>query len=509
MSSCSIPYSTTARDLATVRRGPRQDARPAASTLLPAVLMIAAIAAISPAWRIYLLPALLAAFGYAFRRNPVGALAILAFLLGFPVYLRVSGRDASTMSTLLIIEAYALALLQRRPAWEKHLVPPAVLLMLVYAVGSAGLWGSEALLHSTRLLLGLVAALMLLHLVLSYVRTRSDATPILVALVAMLALQVAIGVAQLTSPVAYPQLLAPFAPRDWSWRSAWMPYEDRASGAMGDYELLAEWFAGAVPLALCAAGAGRRRLSRLGGLALLAILAIGILVTGTRGGAVAAAVGVAAFLLLLARRSAGRALQLTLVLAIVLGLTFLWAMLAMPHAITEYVARMTQVVPYLEGGRVSSAQLLFRFLARALNRGRWLGLPSFITAPHLYPYGFFPLESLHYRNAGSLHALWLTIWFQGGIIGTAAWLWLAAGAWRAHRWAPRIRPLRRTEVLSLALVAGLAAMLTSEIKVEFLRGEHLIAFFFLMLGLSIAVSRIAAPGSPQEAKRDAPAALGA
>lgn len=274
-----------------------------------------------------------------------------------------------------------------------------------------------------------------------------------------------------------------------------MPYPPRGTGAMGDYELLAEWFAGAMPVALAVASAGRRLLSRLGGLAFMVVLVVGILTTGTRGGAVASIVGVIVFLLLLARRSPGRALQLALILVASLSSALLIAALVLPNVLAPYVARFNAVIPSVGAGQGLALQAPFELLARALNRERWLGLPSFITAPHLMPYGFFPLETLRLKDAGFLHALWLTIWFQGGIIGTAAWIWLAVGAWWSHHSPSIHRPLLRTQVLSMGLVAGLAAMLTSEVKVEFLRSEHLIGYFFLMLGLSIAVSRIATRAS--------------
>jgi hypothetical protein len=457
-------------------------------------LQLVVIAVLSPEHRIYLLPVLMLTSAVAFAANPVRFLAMVIVLLGFPVYVQVSGRDAGTVSTFIILSAYTSALIGKRLRPEVPILLPSVLLLGIYAIGSMSL-ADDMLAKSLRQLLGLATAMMLMHLTLVQVKTEPHLSALITSLLAMLALQVGVSLLQLYFPDAAYTVLTIFATREGPAGATIQGWIFRATGAMGDYELLAEWLAVGIILAvglLYSPG----RFSRVLVLFLLIVFAAGILSTGTRGGAVAAATGLVCMFVILGRRSPKSVVRLALTMPLLVAFVSALSMLLLPGLVSQLADRFAS--SSLDSGLFETALdggLDLNTVASILNRGFWVNLPSFVTDPHLMPYGFYSLEySEYYQMIGatSLHSLWLTIWFQGGIVGIVVWIWMGLAVLRSHQGFGAGPVVQHCQVMAVALAAGIVAELVSEFKIEFLRGPSTMGFFFLVLGLSVAASRLAA-----------------
>jgi len=461
--------------------------------LIVALLPIFVMVVVGAEQRIYLLAPVALIFGMAVYRWPVSSLAALVLMMGSPIYIRVFGRDAGVVTTFLIVEMYGISLLRKSLRRETSLVGPAILILLVYGLAIPQLTSFDLVLGSTRLFIGLMSAFMLLHLILSYCVSHKSLNPVVGCLLIMILFQALVAVGQAYFPNAEVPGAQLLAARGSTVGPALASGVYRATGTIGDYELLAEWFAAALPIALSMMlGAG----GFPPGIVLPYVLLIiaGLLATVTRGGIVAAGLGLAVFLALLTRQRQGRALGIVVATILGIGLPLAMTQLLFPGLVQGMMDRLNNAPVSLDLSRG-----LFPAFAMAINRSRWLSLPGFITEAHLLGYGFLPLRLLNYAGAGSLHSLWLTLWFQGGIIGVGSWAWLATSLGRAARSSLHSSRFPRASAVPIGFVASVVAMLASEMKVEFLRSEPTMQFFFLIVGLGVAFFRFSSMAAAQSA----------
>ena len=252
--------------------------------------------------RLVILPILAVTFAKAFADRPRPSLCLLLFLTSMPIYIEFHGRDAMVLTTALIGVAYAVAIQRRMLRHIPYVTWPTAILLFLYLLGTAGTWATPAWNSSVRMVLGVVAAFMFGHLIYSLVNSESAVWQILKVLAAMLILQAAVAVIETAYPGHALSVLQVFASRNGTIGPVLVGGADRATGTLGDYELLSEWFAGALPVFICLLIFSRGA-RRLWGAALAACL-VGILVTVTRGGVVAGVLGVVTLLVLVAVKRA-------------------------------------------------------------------------------------------------------------------------------------------------------------------------------------------------------------
>lgn len=444
--------------------------------LVVSVGLIAVVASTSPGARLLVLPILAATFAKAFSNNPKHGLALLLVMTGFPIYIQFGGRDAMVLSTALVCVAYLTAgvrrLLRRVPfaGW------PVLLLVGIYSLGTAGLWGSAEWASSARMLLGVLAAVMLGHLVYSTLRDQPSLDVYLSAWALLLILQAGIAVVQVTSPTLSSGLLQAFASRTGDTGAIVAGGIGRATGAVGDYELLSEWFAGAAPvfLALLVSATRRRWLWAIA----LTSCGAGIVVTVSRGGVVAVIVGLAVFVMLLTIKRTALAGRVLTIGGSALMALVLFLVLALPASLDAVATRF---------GLTATAYQRSGSVERTLNRG-WAALPPEATQATLLGNGIFRLDVGGIAWWGSPHSLALALWYQVGVLGCVAFLWLIGGYLVAYISAMRLassRPLLL--ILSAAAFAGFVATMASEVVVEMVRYAHTTQYFaaFFAFGLSV------------------------
>jgi len=314
-----------------------------------------------------------------------------------------------------------------------------------------------------------------------YVKTNVDVEFLLVIIVCLLVSQAFIAISQSLYPKMDETILTYFQSRVGLLGQGYVQGIYRARGTIGDYELLAEWLACGIPLVL-ALKERKKLINRIYPLIVLAFLG-GILATSTRGGIVIAGVATLIFLFWRFRHNPIKAVSFTLALIFISIGSFYLLNSFFPAQSDKLLERFSSISLNTSGSRLVNTPL--EVVLGAINRQMWFNQPSFVTDFRLTGYGFMALDFLGYKNVGSLHSLYLTIWFQGGLLGFLAWLWLIIASIGRSGVLPDSRNILIGGLLSLIL-----AMFLSEIKIEFLRYEHTIQYFFLQIGMIVALLEI-------------------
>ncbi len=444
--------------------------------LVPAIALIAILAAAGPQWRLAVLPILALVFGKAFADRPRHGVCLLLFLTSTPLYLQFHGRDAMVLTTALIAVAYVVAAGRGMLRPVPYVAWPVRILLVLYVVGTAETWATPAWNSSVRMVLGVVAAFMFGHLVYSLVDSQAAAWRMLKVLAAMMIVQAAVAVAQAAHPGHALPLIQVFASRTGTVGPVLTGGVHRATGTIGDYELLSEWFAGSLPVFL-ALLIFTRESRRLWGAAVAASM-VGILATVTRGGVVAGLLGVVVLALLIGARRAEYGMRILAGVCLVVAVALPTFLLAMPGSVSSILARFDLAAATARSGAGMTA---------VLNRD-WNTLPAAALRTTPLGHGIYALDIPGIAWWGSVHSLPLTLWYQVGVVGCLAALGVAFGYAVMYVKAIHARDATPTLViLSSALCAGLVAMAASEFKVEMLRYSHTTQYFAAMLALGLAV----------------------
>ena len=426
--------------------------------------------------RLVILPILAVTFAKAFADRPRPSLCLLLFLTSMPIYIEFHGRDAMVLTTALIGVAYAVAIQRRMLRHIPYVTWPTAILLFLYLLGTAGTWATPAWNSSVRMVLGVVAAFMFGHLIYSLVNSESAVWQILKVLAAMLILQAAVAVIETAYPGHALSVLQVFASRNGTIGPVLVGGADRATGTLGDYELLSEWFAGALPVFICLLIFSRGA-RRLWGAALAACL-VGILVTVTRGGVVAGVLGVVTLLVLVAVKRAEYGLRVFAVTCLVVAAALPTLLLAVPRSVKSMLARFGVAAAQVHSGASLTA---------VLNRG-WSNLPPEALGATPFGHGIYALDIPGVAWWGSVHSLPLTLWYEVGIIGCFAAVWVLAGYAMMYLSTVSVRGTKPIlVVLSSAMLAGLVATAASEFKVEVLRYSNTTEYFAATVALGLAV----------------------
>jgi hypothetical protein len=215
----------------------------------------------------------------------------------------------------------------------------------------------------------------------------------------------------------------------------------------------------------------------LWGVAVAACL-VGILVTVTRGGVVAGVLGVVTLFVLVAIKRVEYGLRVLAVTCLAIAVALPTLLLAMPRSVSSILARFGVAAAEAHSGANMTA---------VLNR-TWNSLPSEALRTTPFGHGIYSLNIPGIAWWGSVHSLPLTLWYQVGVIGCIAALWVFAGYVTMYLSTVSIRGTRPIlVVLSSALLAGLVATSASEFKVEMLRYAHTTQYFAATVALGLAV----------------------
>jgi hypothetical protein len=476
------PWQGPGRPLAASRslrwtRGTLRDAPVTKGWLLP--VMAWACVAITPSAYRWIPGAMcVLVFALLLPRNPVRLLALTALLLFVPLYLRVGGRDSGVLTTFLILGMYAVALAQGRLARIRAPGYAVIGIVGVYAFHVFVDFGSVYFETGLRFVIGLAAAAMLGHMIVSFVKTGSHVRMVLGCFAVALSIQAVLAILSAIGVGSLPTYLSAFAPRGGVVGQEVAGGLVRATGTIGNYELLAEWLAAGFAAFLVMAMASQRHR----GFWLLAcgLCAGGTVATLTRGGVVAAVVAAAVVLLAGGLFVPHMSVRLSLVgaplaIALMIGFVFLF-----PALTSEMAGR------FAESQAASS-----RGWTAAINRDFWSSLPEGALSPTMAGHGVDREVRAGTTALGALHSLWLSAWVQAGVLGVLLIGFLVVVAYMRLLSSLPVLTARPEEApLVVALLGALVAVTISEFKVETIRLPFTMQATAVLLALILVSTNI-------------------
>ena len=413
---------------------------------------------------------------YSVQRRKL--LSLIAFTLPFPIYLQIAGRDAFTLTSFLIFMLLAMHLdvLPRTVRIVKESYGPALalttvlfLIILVTFVSTSG--GSLG--PNLRRLFSEGASFGIFVLCGAVIEDLESLEKLLRVLIVAFLVQACVVSLQVMLPgVAIP--VGIFSPRDNPDFVRILNDMSRAGGTLGDYELLAQWFAILIPFAVYFLLSDKKHfVSRL--FVIVGFLA-GIVMTGTRGALISVSIGLLVFLWIILRneRGAGKLLKRSIEVAFVLALVVGTLLVSFPERASEYWGRFTEAVWSYQSGADLSA---------VANRGSvWANAINTIGSPSLLGNG--P------NRLFSFHSLYLTVIYEVGIVGVAAFLGFLLYVIRRCYKSLGARSQSDEYVLLAASFASLLILLVDEIKVEFLRYSSTSELAWMLFGIALVSARL-------------------
>jgi hypothetical protein len=317
----------------------------------------------------------------------------------------------------------------------------------------------------------------LFQIILSLIKKEEEVIIIIKSLIVLAIIQSIIALFQIISPTIINKYISVFSYRDGSVSAMVVAGINRASGTISDYEILAEWLAAISPLCLAMLFISDNK-KVLFFISFL-IVTFGIVSTVTRGGLIAEFLGIMAFIL----GSSNKPLLIVKRLFIVLFFLIIAFILLNKFYSNQLVAFLFRLSETnINSNLLRSSGSFFQKFARLLNREIWLRQPTIVSEFTLIGKGFYEVKSIH--------SLIYTIYFQNGIIGLTLWffLFLRVGYYLLKS---RINSTNTQSISILgALIGGYIATIVSEIKVEFLRYDFSMQFFFLFIGICISSAKI-------------------
>ena len=234
------------------------------------------------------------------RRN---FLSLIAFTMPFPIYLRFTDRDAFTLTTFLIcmllfthLDVLPSRLRRLKHSYGSALLLATILFLVILVSFLSTMGGSVG--PTLRRLVSEGASFSIFLMCGAVIEDFAALRNLLRALIAAFLVQSCV----VTLQVMFPQVAIPvsiFSPRDNPDFVRILNSMSRAGGTLGDYELLAQWFAIITPFALYFVLSDKK--NTIFNLFVLASLLGGIVMTGTRGALVSVSIGLVVFLLIILR----------------------------------------------------------------------------------------------------------------------------------------------------------------------------------------------------------------
>ncbi len=414
-------------------------------------------------------------------------LYVVVFSIPFPIYITFQGKDAATITTIVIVILFLFWLsklvVTRRSLWvaRDKIFLPILFLALIYIVSFTKVPSSLAGPAIRRLVQNL-SSLMLFSLLVYHIRDSKTLLNLIHILSTFVFLQALVAIFQVFAAdrLSFLQIFAPRTRIVGAWEMKILgEYAFRARGTIGDYELLAEWFALTIPFQLFVIGYYRKY--RLPYIIFLLFSTIGLLLTLTRGAVICLGIGVVFFYILLMRSQWSNRLRVVKLLMLSLfSLGAIWFIF--PRFISFFAYRYSMIKM-----RGLSIALFFD----AIGRGAlWRRHLPFIKDLTIFGHGTYPLVYLGLRGIGSMHSLYLTLLYQIGIAGLFVFLWFIVILFK--RLMSTLRFVEDECKYGLIAVCNsvLLIFLIDEIKIEFVRSAPTSQFAWLIFAIMLAASNI-------------------
>ena len=472
------PYGTPRRDWISGLLG---------AGLVVATGVMLGLQIMAPNNRVLGVMAALVVFGVAWRINMVMGVGFLMLALPFP---RSTSFGTTNLGLILILLVIWLLRMSQRVTPLPQRTPadvPIAALVIAYIVSFYNV--DPVNLHAALAnFVSFIACVLLFYLIVHSVRTTQDLRRLHAFQLVSMGTVLFLGLWELTNPG---QVFIPgwidFGSSEVRRGGLDMQLHNiRIGGPFFDYELLCEYCALAILLLMFFLAQARSPTRKTITAGMLGVALLCLFATVTRGGFVAAAVGVAYLLWHIRRR-------VKVVPATIVGV----ATVALLVGINYYVARHTNAGDLLE--RMSTTK--FVGLIPESRTGAW---PQAVERMMRHPIiGHGPHYDVH-RGTESWfwpHCLYLYLGNLFGIVGLAAFLWFMWTLWRISR--PQGDRLGDPDYTRGFLLVGHVQLLTflvDEIKIEYLRNKVYEYQIWVMFASIVAAHMIAKRERPEEPK---------
>ncbi|MBU4312579.1 MAG: O-antigen ligase family protein [Candidatus Omnitrophica bacterium] len=389
----------------------------------------------------------------------------------FPYLLQFSGRDALTVTTIMIYFLFIITILRHLFERKSLTMEPKfifILPILIFTSMTVSLILNPSFMgQSIRYYIANISGILLYFIILATIRDHSDVRTVIKVILFTLVVQSGIVLLVYKFPTAT-EYLAVFSPRVPVSEVSVYEGMHRSIGTVWDYELLAEWFLVGSILSI---GLFYHFKKNVYIFSLFCCLA-GIIFTVTR----------SAFFLLIF----GLALILTLVN--ILKKDSKWSTIKIVLLLFLTCIILFGVFPKQIDSLTRRLEVYFRYSdllsPEAINRGKiWQdAFRIFLREPTIFGKGLYNVSSLYY-SADSFHSLYLTILYKIGILGLlihlAFWLKMLFESWRILV----AKNKNDNWYVLFFLFVSVILILIDGIKIEYLRYGHTIQFAWLIYGL--------------------------
>jgi hypothetical protein len=416
---------------------------------------------------------------FAFRFRPTTSLVFFIVLFPFPFQVYLGSSNVLFILLVAMIGLARVALGEYRPLVRTPLDLPIATLLLIYLIS---FYHTENLLNLRLSVLAFVVILstvFLYYMVVNFVRNEDSLRRAVNAIGLTILLANLVGIYEILFPgrVLIPHWILPANPS-----YALIKTGLRTGGPFRDFELYCEFTAMALPILIFLAYQAPSRSRRNFWLACIALDVVCMFSTVTRGGTIAAAIGVA-YLLFRIRRRLGVTTFLTI---IALSAIF-------PIAVANFLRAYTTTGSTFD--RIRATQFIGVIPE---TRGHWPVIwkrtqehilighgPNYDVGAHVDVRGH-GLYKFAYP-----HNIYLWYLYTVGVIGLIAFLYLSWQVLRiSNRWASDRLDGSYARGLCLALHVAIVIFLIDEGKVDYLRSPSYQIWPWLLIGLIVASARI-------------------
>ncbi len=404
-------------------------------------------------------------------------LSFIVVTIPFPYLIRFEGRDALTITTILIYFIFMFVLLGDLVKKKINLklqfeiiLPVLLFVSFTFSLLLNPLFFGE----SFRYYVANCSGVLLYFIILALIKRQSEVVIVVKIVLFTLVIQSIISVLQIKFP-AISRYFFVFARRADDLGARSVQGILRATGTVGDYELLSEWFVIGAILSIMLIYVTRRYVYFLP----ILCCSVGILLTKTRSALLLFAFSFILITVLLNLFKKDRnALSLKITLSIIAACGILYFVLS------DQVDEITQ--------RLRSISVTSGVSAESFHReGAWTMALEYIGTPTIVGKGLCTIQTLHpdLKVGGGFHSLYLTMLYRIGVFGILIhilfWFKILQKSWS---FLINMKESKRWYTVFF-LTISTVIMLINEIKIDYLRYGHTIQFAWVIYALLVVSLR--------------------
>lgn len=404
--------------------------------------------------------------GVLYNKEKIKAFYFVVFTIPFPVYIQFMGRDAITLTTLLIFVLFFIDILSNKNT-KKTI--PSILKILLFFIFSNTMISSLFVfrIEQIRYLLGFASGILLFYLAIKLITDKQKFKTFIEILAIGVVINIFISILQILNiNFTFFDFFATRNSAELSFIYSKLSYL-RPAGFVRDYELFSEWIVLLFPWVFVLYQETKKKWI----LFLLIMLPIGTIITVTRSSLILFIISLVLLVVLIRRVNQKGKFGFILALVLIVCISFFTVDFFFP----EYIRIFNDRIISINYDNMSDIGLI-------INReGRWEAFYSHKVT--LLGYGELSDWS------GFFHSLYYTIIYKDGLIGIILFslfiLYLTKNIFHSIE-------IKEYRLISLMVIV---MFLINEIKIEYLRQSLTIQFAWLIFSTPIIISKIGKPKS--------------